>query len=197
MSAITEDPERFAWGKDEPMNAEAIENYLHIADDDDFVVVPEPLWGTHPIMANLRETPDGCHDSAYYFTGISAAQKRDWASIRFWSQDPDNNRFERMLLAGEDREILTSSDGPKITVHAELWWAGRIWDERWLAQVPRHLEVAATAHVITDLAAGTLSSEDRDSYVKQMSKGSDFRDLQRARWMWPDSKIIMAKYMGF
>ena len=173
-------------GPGEPMDAEAITAYLQVADSEESITVPEPLWAAHPILGRLKSLSLGKYDSYFYFDEVTDQELRTFATIRFYSEDPDNSHFERMYPWGQDRDFPTANG----ICHAALWFAGRIWDERWTAEIPRQVDDLANAHVVTDLAAGTISNADRDAFLRRQSQDESLRSVQRARWQWPIREMV-------
>ena len=171
------------------LDSESIDFYFSIWRDDDSVAVPEVLWKQHPMLAALQELQVSDRDFVFYATGQTPEQIRAWQEVTLRFQDCDSNhRFFTCLERGVDRRLVDSTTGE--AVHADVWWAGRIWDELWGAVIPGNISRAATAQVVTDLAAGTVSDDDREAFLRRGTSSNNRRDLQRERWTWTDDKIL-------
>ena len=179
-------PQRTGWSPVALMTSESTSAYLRVADSEEAITVPEPLWATHPILGRLKELSVSKYDNFFYFDALSEEDLRSFATMRFYSQDPDSSRFERMYPCGIDRDFSTVTG----IIHAALWFGGRVWDERWTVEIPRELEDQATSDRVTDLAAGTLSNIDRHAFLRRKAKDESLVSIQRARWEWPTHEIV-------
>jgi hypothetical protein len=128
----------------------------------------------------------GKYGGFFYFENLTDDELSDFATITFFSQDPDNSRFDRMYGWGVDRDFPTDTG----VVHAALWFAGRIWDERWAAVMPRSLDGEPANDTPTNVSAAILSATDRTEFLAGQEHGDTLDARQRARWEWPDERIL-------